>query len=861
MGAVRHDDVHYSGFDVLTYYFTIWYGRFDEYAWVVQMSYSIIIFALFIILAIGVSMIIQAKNYWRNERYTKKLNDEWRPELTKILQTKEPISSVEIADRLNFDGKELKWWKTKNILRLLVDIKRENEDAYCTTNVGTFALLCSLRNRLESKLLSGVRADKPALLHSIQYVGLQIPESILVRLLNSRNPSVRKAVKMYYIANSDFDPFRFFEKGERFDYCPGDAIELHAILQERFKRDGKIPSFQTFIFGQPDENLKACLIREVGYWGSDQDVAAMGHYFLHESIICREAAFACMGTARSFPMEIEMIKTYSAQNEHLRRCVLRSILKIRSGRQLNFLESAYRGASSLPTRIVALECIRGYGEEGVARFEYLKSTASEEDRLIFDNVTSVAREQSIADTDYRQVSLDSQNLANAAEGLDTSVYDPAAAAAGAFGQAASAFGGATGLGGANSAMGGAALAAGAGLAGAALGAGFAQGAQPAAAPAPQPAPQAAPGYAPQPAPAYTEPAPAYAQPAPSYTEPAPAYASPTPQPTAAPAPTAPAEPTVAPAPAYSEPVAAPIAAEATAQPAAEIPAAPPATSETAAQPAAAPAPETAAPAAPAAAPIYNEPAAQPAAAPSTPQPATPAARPAAAPPRVATPHPAVPGVRRPVAMPGRPAATGARPATPGVARPAASGAARPMPRPMPRPATASPAARPASPARPAVSTQMPGVQRIGVRPTPRQAVPAGSHPLTSGVSRPQTAAPGAPTRPAAPGVARPAVSPRPATAAPRPAAVPRPAQAGARPAAPGQRPVAPGVARPVAPGQRPAVRPHAPGAAAPRPAGAAPRPAGAAAPGTARPTPSPVKRPIMPGKGNSSARPGGTSEK
>ena len=185
------------------------------------------------------------------------------------------------------------------------------------------------------------------------------------------------------------------------------------------------------------------------------------------------------------------------------------------------------------------------------------------------------------------------------------------------------------------------------------------------------------------------------------------------------------------------------------------------------------------------------------AAPAAPAPAQ-AAMPAAAPPAAAA-RPAAP---RPAAPAAPAAASSPAPVRP--AAPTAPAAAPPAAVAQPRPAAAQPAARPAAPGAAAVP-------------------PVAPRPAT--VAAPGAVAP-RPATAAAPGAPAPAVAPRPAVpagSAPRPPApavapAPRPPAAPGAPQAPAApRPPAPGVPAAPRPAAPPAVRPAAPGVAAPGP--------------------------------------------
>lgn len=412
----RMTNLRFTGWDVVVYYFSVWKNLYLDYPWVVRVSYSLLILVVAAIICLCLYMLVLRVIYWRKERFYRRLKKKYYENLLTFLREENELEEADAVEMLDYDkDKKYRGWKMSLVGRMIVEAKKECEDLQRSEgdavqtrsfswansvagsdeqkrmkslahNVNVVARMFGFSEYMEQKLMFGFASNKLRLLQIVEYLQLSIPESIFVRLLNNKNRDLRKSVRMYYLGVSDYDPFRFFEQDVDADFRPLDSLELHAQLCQRHALGKSIPSFLPYINSISDVNMKAALIREVAWWGSDDDVEAMTAYFTDKDFVCREAAFSCMATRRYEKAEEAMEATYGEQTERLRCSLVRAVMQIGSGHAATFMAEAYDQTASKVTKLCILRCLYAYGTTGRMVFGRLKENASEDEVLLFEQV-------------------------------------------------------------------------------------------------------------------------------------------------------------------------------------------------------------------------------------------------------------------------------------------------------------------------------------------------------------------------------------------------------------------------------------------------------------------------------------------
>lgn len=155
------------------------------------------------------------------------------------------------------------------------------------------------------------------------------------------------------------------------------------MFQERL-----MPNFLNLADRVTNEDSAAFLVREVAYWGKENEKEEVKNYFLDERLKVRSAAIEVVAMLGDVNAEEKLVESYFMQPEHIRQEVLRALLSLNSGRQTEFFKKAYEISSSRETHVVALQCLYQYGNSGRRLFEIMRSQADEETRKLIDQVDS-----------------------------------------------------------------------------------------------------------------------------------------------------------------------------------------------------------------------------------------------------------------------------------------------------------------------------------------------------------------------------------------------------------------------------------------------------------------------------------------
>lgn len=380
----------FTGLEFIGYYLTQWIDTYMGYPFVVKASVAILILSIFMVILLSVALMIDKYTNSRRERFYAKLKNRYGEVLLKIFADKKNYTDEEVLEMTQFKSEGWKGWRMFYVGQLLVDLKSEVYDEYNFSNVEAVVRVFGLQEFVENEMTFGSFSSRTKSMQLSQFLMINIPESILVQLLNSESHTLRKEVRMFYLWLSDYQPFRFFtDPNVNYEYRPWDSLEVHHLLRARRRANKEIPSLVPVVTNCPDMKLKSCLIREVAYWGTYEDIVKIREYITNDELCYRRAAIECMGIAKFEYAEQSLEHAYSQQTEELKQATLYTILRIRSGKALPFYVGAYGEAGSATTKLAILMCMWWYNDESRDTFEILETTASENDMLLFKEVRAV----------------------------------------------------------------------------------------------------------------------------------------------------------------------------------------------------------------------------------------------------------------------------------------------------------------------------------------------------------------------------------------------------------------------------------------------------------------------------------------
>lgn len=380
-----------SNWQYIDYYLHIFSTQYENYPFVVRTCIIILLVSCISILCFTILLIFQKVKDNRNNWYYNSLYNRYYTKVVDILSAQENLDYQDVAKRLGVTEKQRQRLRKGSRMfmlgRLLMQVKSEYYDTYNQANIQQIVRAFGLREHMEHVFTFGSMARRLRAMQLAQFLQIDVPESILVRLLNSSSFTLRKEVRMYYLWLCDYAPFRFFEDTSyNYEYSPWDSLEIHHLLRARQRAGKEMPSLPPVVAVCQDEQLKACLIREVGFWGKPEEVARMENYFLSSDMGIRIAAIDCIGIARSARAEHKLVEMYPTQPERVQLHTLKAVMQISSGNAVGFLVRAWADCTVMSVKINLLLCLWNYSDLGKEEFARLENHTTGADRLLFGQV-------------------------------------------------------------------------------------------------------------------------------------------------------------------------------------------------------------------------------------------------------------------------------------------------------------------------------------------------------------------------------------------------------------------------------------------------------------------------------------------
>lgn len=377
----------FTGLEFIGYYLTQWMDSYMGYPFVVKASVAVLVLSIFMVIILSFSLMYDKFADARKQRFYQNLQKRYGDVLLDVFSDKHNLTDKEVLERTKFKDEKWKGWKMFFVGQLMTEVKSKVYDDYNFSNVAAAVRVFGLHQFVENELTFGSFNNRVKAMQVSQFLMIDVAESILVRLLNASSHVLRKEVRMYYLWLSEYQPFRFFtDQKVDYEYRPWDSLEVHHLLRARKLSGKEIPSLVPVVSNCPDVQLKSCLIREVAYWGSYEDIIKIRGYITDQETYYRRAAIQCMGIARCEFAEQELEHAYSQQTEDLKEDTLYSILRIRSEKALPFFVGAYGEAGTANAKLAILRCMWWYNAESRETFEILEASADENDQLLFREV-------------------------------------------------------------------------------------------------------------------------------------------------------------------------------------------------------------------------------------------------------------------------------------------------------------------------------------------------------------------------------------------------------------------------------------------------------------------------------------------
>lgn len=277
--STRMYNYEFTGAEYISYYLLCWVYIYQGYPFVVQASLTVLFFSILMVAFLTPRLAWDKYNNARKEKFYAKLRNRYGDILLKIFADKHNYTDEEVLEMTNFKDEGWSGWRMFFVGRLMVETKSKVYDDYNYHNVQAAVRVFGLYGFVQNELTFGSYSDRIKSLQLSQFLMIDVAESILVRSLSSSSHVLRKEVRMFYVWLSEYEPFRFFtDPNVNYEYRSWDSLEVHHLLRARKMSNKEIPSLVPVVNHCPDPRLKSCLIREVAYWGSYEDINKMRDY-------------------------------------------------------------------------------------------------------------------------------------------------------------------------------------------------------------------------------------------------------------------------------------------------------------------------------------------------------------------------------------------------------------------------------------------------------------------------------------------------------------------------------------------------------------------------------------------------------
>lgn len=383
------------GWSILRYHYYRFLNLFAGYPWAVRVAYGVILGCITGFLFVLIAMIIDVYRTQRTKRFYEQIRERYFEKMKSVCSAEvKNLPIEEISRRLDYRKKNWRAWQMRIWARLLVDLCQfTNTSNPNLTNIQRIMHLIGFTDFVEQNLIFGAQRRKVRLLQAVRLTNMQLPNSLVTRLVNDKDPALRKSARIYYMLTSKEDPFVFFEeKRLAIDMVEGsyfslwDKIETHEIFGKIYKSGRALPKFVPILQSSENRDMTIFLMRETAYWGNEKELKYIISYFDSFDFEFRRTAFECMGIRRYVPVEETLKNLFYKQTEMLRRTILNALLAMNSGRSIQFYAEVYQTPSSDYTRRTALRCLWLSGKEGRSIFDTLKESAVAKDHILFEHV-------------------------------------------------------------------------------------------------------------------------------------------------------------------------------------------------------------------------------------------------------------------------------------------------------------------------------------------------------------------------------------------------------------------------------------------------------------------------------------------
>ena len=378
--------VEYSGLELIKYYLNLLENNFSGYPWQIVTSYTIAMTCIIMLVVLFMLFLFRVWRHQRRKKKEKEIYEYYSDKFHLILGSAETLTHEEILEMLGQTEDDIRKNDTSYYANILEEARMALYEIVCLPNMQTLATSLGVVDRFTFQLLK--HKDVFRTLQMLLMLQITVNEGLLANFVNHTNREIRMMARLNYITCSRNIPYRYLITELNEEQSLYRPMILNYVFGWMMFQERLMPNFLNLADRVTNEDSAAFLVREVAYWGKENEKEEVKNYFLDERLKVRSAAIEVVAMLGDVNAEEKLVESYFMQPEHIRQEVLRALLSLNSGRQTEFFKKAYEISSSRETHVVALQCLYQYGNSGRRLFEIMRSQADEETRKLIDQVDS-----------------------------------------------------------------------------------------------------------------------------------------------------------------------------------------------------------------------------------------------------------------------------------------------------------------------------------------------------------------------------------------------------------------------------------------------------------------------------------------
>lgn len=361
-----------------------------DYSWVVRIAFLILASCTLLVLSLAIRLsyfIYKKRKYTKeNEKYIKK----YAGVFSEMIHSHTTYSVDDMQDIMK-DLRKSPFTRFEQVDEWVEfwirEVSRKGE-YYNETNWNVLCEVVGFLSFSKRILLQGSTRERIRLLRSLEIMRSPLNEGYVVRLVNHKNPVLRKEARLFYIAVSNTDQYNVLD-GQSMMYNIWNFIELHEIFKFNHAEGKKLPSFLALLDNTLAGSSRGFVLKEAAFWLRGYEMRKLLQDMEHQDSQVRDAVYRSIGINKYQEAEPNLIRAYERETELERRMILAVVYSLHTGRQTAFFKMAYRDTASFRTKLVALCCLRAYSRESQGEFKLMRDSASERERVLFGQVESM----------------------------------------------------------------------------------------------------------------------------------------------------------------------------------------------------------------------------------------------------------------------------------------------------------------------------------------------------------------------------------------------------------------------------------------------------------------------------------------